>query len=154
MERKKNIFDKIGSLIPGYRGYANRDSRRGCDKLLRNQIADEILKSESLMNARLKEEVKNKNFNKLQEIEEYRKSLNTLSEKVRYAPYGESTFFSDNQIKEDAIQEIYQLDYKLFSLLNDSKDKLVEMSNTELNVYISSISLLINERNSFIKGFK
>ena len=154
MERKKNIFDKIGSLIPGYRGYANRDSRRSCDKLLRNQIADEILKSESLMNARLKEEVKNKNFNKLQEIEEYRKSLNTLSEKVRYAPYGESTFFSDNQIKEDAIQEIYQLDYKLFSLLNDSKDKLVEMSNTELNVYISSISLLINERNSFIKGFK
>ena len=154
MERKKNIFDKIGSLIPGYRGYANRDSRRGCDKLLRNQIADEILKSEFLMNARLKEEVKNKNFNKLQEIEEYRKSLNTLSEKVRYAPYGESTFFSDNQIKEDAIQKIYQFDYKLFSLLNDSKDKLVEMSNLELDGYIRSISLLINERNSFIKGFK
>ena len=154
MERKKNIFDKIGSLIPGYRGYANRDSRRNCDKLLRNQIADEILKSESLMNDRLKEEVKNKNFNKLQEIEEYRKSLNTLSEKVRYAPYGESTFFSDNQIKEDAIQKIYQFDYKLFSLLNDSKDKLVEMSNLELDGYIRSISLLINERNSFIKGFK
>ena len=100
MERKKNIFDKIGSLIPGYRGYANRDSRRGCDKLLRNQIADEILKSEFLMNARLKEEVKNKNFNKLQEIEEYRKSLNTLSEKVRYAPYGSQLSFQIIKLKK------------------------------------------------------
>ena len=34
MERSKNIFDKLGSLIPGYRGYAERDSRRNCDKLL------------------------------------------------------------------------------------------------------------------------
>ncbi len=57
-------------------------------------------------------------------------------------------------MKEDAIQKIYQFDYKLFSLLNDSKDKLVEMSNLELDGYIRSISLLINERNSFIKGFK
>ena len=28
MERSKNIFDKIGSLIPGYRGYAEREGRR------------------------------------------------------------------------------------------------------------------------------
>ena len=154
LERNKNIFDKIGSLIPGYRGYANRDSRRNCDKLLRNKIADEILKNESLINVRLKKEVKNKNFDILQEIEEYRKSLNTLSEKVRYAPYGESTFFSDNQIKEDALQKIYQFDHKLFSLLNDSKDKLVEMSIQELDDYVTSISLLINERNSYIKEFK
>jgi hypothetical protein len=27
MDRKKNIFDKIGSLIPGYRGYAEREGR-------------------------------------------------------------------------------------------------------------------------------
>ena len=154
MERNKNIFDKIGSLIPGYRGYANRDSRRNCDKLLRNKIADEILKNESLINVRLKKEVKNKNFDILQEIEEYRKSLNTLSEKIRYAPYGESTFFSDNQIKEDALQKIYQFDLKLFSLLGDSKDKLIEMSIQELDGYVTSISLLINERNSYIKEFK
>ena len=31
MQRTKNIFDKIGSLIPGYRGYAERDGRRNCD---------------------------------------------------------------------------------------------------------------------------
>ena len=38
MERKKNIFDKIGSLIPGYIGYAERDSRRVCDQKIRKEI--------------------------------------------------------------------------------------------------------------------
>ena len=131
MERKKNIFDKIGSLIPGYIGYANRDSRRNCDKLLRSKMAQEILQSESLMSVRLKQEIKNKNFSNLKDIEEHRKSLNTLAEKIRYAPYGESTFFSDNQIKEDALQEIYRFDHKLSLILDESKDKIINMSNSE-----------------------
>jgi len=93
LERSKNIFDKIGSLIPGYRGYADRDSRRNCDKLLRNEIAKEILGNESVINEKIKQEVKDKNFDALQDLEERRQSLRSLSEKIKYAPYGESSFF-------------------------------------------------------------
>ena len=28
MDRIKNVFDKIGSLIPGYKGYAELEGRR------------------------------------------------------------------------------------------------------------------------------
>ena len=107
MKRSKNIFDKIGSLIPGYRGYAERDSRRNCDKLMRNNIADEITKCESFINDRIKTEVKNNKLDSLQDLEECRQKLNTLSEKIKYAPYGESSFFGDSQIKEDELQNIY-----------------------------------------------
>ena len=48
MKRSKSIFDKIGALIPGYRGYAERDSRRNCDKLIRNQISEKL--SECVLN--------------------------------------------------------------------------------------------------------
>ena len=54
MKRNKNIFDKIGSLIPGYRGYSEKDSRRNCDKLLRNRISDQLLDVEDIVRDRLK----------------------------------------------------------------------------------------------------
>ena len=83
MERSKNIFDKIGSLIPGYRGYAERDGRRNCDKLLRNKISEEIIKCETSLNTRLQTEVKSNNLDSLQDLEECRQKLNTLSDKIK-----------------------------------------------------------------------
>ena len=117
MERSKNIFDKIGSLIPGYRGYAERDSRRNCDKLLRNKISKEIIKCETSLNTRLKTEVKSNNLDSLKDLEECRQKLNTHSDKIKYAPYGESSFFGESQIKEDELQKIYQSQFILVQLL-------------------------------------
>lgn len=154
MERSKNIFDKIGSLIPGYAGYADRDSRRNCDKLLRNEIAKEMLGNESVINEKIKQEVKGKNFDILQDLEERRQSLRSLSEKIKYAPYGESSFFSDTQIKENELKKIYQFDDKLLSLLEATKKKLLDMSIDEIDVYIASIVSSIEERNHFIKEHK
>lgn len=154
MERSKNIFDKIGSLIPGYAGYADRDSRRNCDKLLRNEIAKEMLGNESVINEKIKQEVKGKNFDILQDLEERRQSLRSLSEKIKYAPYGESSFFSDTQIKENELKKIYQFDDKLLSLLEATKKKLLDMSIDEIDVYIASIASSIEERNHFIKEHK
>ena len=84
MERKISILDKIGSLIPGYAGYADRDSRRNCDKIIRDKIATYILNCEATLNDKMNIEIKNKNFIILDEIEQCRKKLNTLSEKIKY----------------------------------------------------------------------
>ena len=46
MDRKKNIIDKIASLIPGYKGYAERDGRRNCDRVLRDSITNCLLEVE------------------------------------------------------------------------------------------------------------
>ena len=50
MDRKVNILDKIGALIPGYSGYAERDGRRNCDKILRESIANQLISSIDLTN--------------------------------------------------------------------------------------------------------
>ena len=47
--RKSNIFDKIGSLIPGYKGYVARDEFRNTDKKLREHLARIIQQAESLI---------------------------------------------------------------------------------------------------------
>jgi hypothetical protein len=39
MKRTTNILDRIGSLIPGYAGYAKCDNQRKADKALRSYIS-------------------------------------------------------------------------------------------------------------------
>jgi len=121
LERSKNIFDKIGSLIPGYRGYAERDGRRNCDKLLRNQISEKLSQCVSIINNQIKTEVKNNNLSSLRDLEDCQQKLNTLSDKIKYAPYGESSFFGDSQIKENELQNIYELDFELYTLLQEDE---------------------------------
>ncbi|MEY4085803.1 MAG: hypothetical protein RL074_1590 [Bacteroidota bacterium] len=48
-QRKINILDKIGRLIPGYSGYAVRDEKRNTDKRTREFIALSIQQSENLI---------------------------------------------------------------------------------------------------------
>ena len=154
MERTKNIFDKIGSLIPGYRGYAERDSRRNCDKLLRNSIAQEITKCESCINNRIKIEVKNKRLDLLQDLEDCRQKLNTLSDKIRYAPYGESSFFGDDLIKEDELKKIYQLDHDILLSVDKFESEILNLDITNIQLSIESLRSMLDNRNNFIKEHK
>ena len=154
MERSKNIFDKIGSLIPGYRGYAERDGRRNCDKLLRNKISEEIIKCETSLNIRLKTEVKRNNLDSLQDLEECRQKLNTLSDKIKYAPYGESSFFGESQIKEDELQKIYQLDHDILLFTNKFLDDIPNSEIENILLFIDSLTSMLEDRNNFIKRHK
>ena len=42
MKRSPNIFEKIGTLIPGYKGYQEREGGRECDRQLCEQIAGRL----------------------------------------------------------------------------------------------------------------
>ena len=113
MEREKNFFDKIGSLIPGYAGYAERDGRRNCDKILRDAVSLKLFDLERRLNQKMLDVLKKEGVKKMQELEDLRKLINTLSSKIKFAPYGVSSFFADNQIKEDELSNVYQYDLNI-----------------------------------------
>jgi hypothetical protein len=151
MKRNKNIFDKIGSLIPGYRGYSEKDSRRNCDKLLRNRISDQLLKVEDIVRDRLKLIIMQKKINDIELLESLRKKVNTLSDKVRFAPYGESSFFADSKIDEDELEKIYEYD---FYLLIDLEKINKDLVTSNLEEIIDKIYKTLDERNIFIGEHK
>ncbi len=153
MDKRKDIFDKIGSLIPGYRGYAERDGRRNCDKLLRVGLADKIAGIEKALYERINEAIKNKDKELMHSLEDCRKQLNTFNSKVRYAPYGESSFFADGQIKEDELLNIYQLD---LDLAEDIKALTLKASAADMNELVSQVKKAqksLENRNNYISEF-
>jgi hypothetical protein len=158
-QRKVNILDKIGSLIPGYQGYATRDNMRISDKQIRTNASEKLIRIEEAI-----EEVK-KDFiikDKIQEAKEFelvRKNINTLASKIKHAQYGETAFFSLNQIKENELEQIQNFDLQIserISLMQVSVETKKELSitPTELNQSLKEIDKAFQERNHFIQQFK
>ena len=147
MKRTTNIFDKIGTLIPGYRGYQEREGRRECDRQLREQIADKLSEIEKKISAL----IDNAELSELAEIEKNRKKLNNLKDLIKYSPYGASAFFTDSAIKETELAEIYHMDLNVL----DSVEKLesdIETNNiSNLKVSIQKTEESINKRNQYLK---
>ena len=154
MDRKKNIFDKIASLIPGYKGYAERDGRRNCDKILRDKISGQLKEMEDVMHKFMTNALKNKEKAKMNELEVLRKQLDTFRGKVNFAPYGKSALFTYEQIKEDELSNIYQYDFELADQVSHLH-KLIE--DGEISAITSTYNQckdILQKRNNYINQFK
>ena len=154
MDRPKNIFDKIGSLIPGYMGYAERNNRRQYDKLLRENIASIITSCEKLLSKRIAASIKSNEHSQLNEIEGCRKRLNTIRDKIKFAAYGESAFFGSSQLKEDELFVIYQKDFALLDKANEIHRAIPDLGNSSIHNIIEEFEKMLHERDEYIKEFK
>lgn len=148
MDRKINIFDKIGTLIPGYKGYQERDGRRECDRQLRENIADFLSEAENLF----QKQIEKADFNLISTIEKHRKKINNLRDLIKYSPYGASSFFSDSEIKENELDNIYQIDLNILAIVCEFKEMICENDLLKMEKYIQQLEDSINKRNQYLKN--
>lgn len=152
-QRSTNILDKIGSLIPGYDGYKDRDSRKNCEKKFRVALSEKLNDYENLIIEKINNCIQDSNLIDMRKYETLRKKLNTLSHKILYTSYGANAFFSDQKIKEDELDQIYKYDLDI----SDNIEKLLsieDFSELEITNCISNISMVLKNRNNYIKDFK
>lgn len=158
-KRQRDILDKIGSLIPGYNGYAVRDEKRNDDKKLRDELSRIINQAETLIEKYQLQLIKTGEMNLCKEWEIARKSLNTLYSRVRNATYGESSFFSNNQIKETELDEIYNFDYEMTErahlIFKTADADIAEVMSAGLIInLVNDIDRILNKRATFINRHK
>ncbi len=155
MPRKSNFLEKLGSLIPGYRGYSERDSRRNCDKHLREVIATIFTDIEKVLLKKINLAASSKDLILMRQLEMCRKEINTLQSKIKFAPYGASSFFSDSQIKEDELMKIYQFDLDMSEIATQAQEEIKQSGRVELILEkTEELSGVLNCRNNFIKKHK
>lgn len=159
MERKINLFDKIGNLIPGYKGYVIRDEKRNTDKKFRDELVSRLNQSEEFIIRYQKDLMKSDDVTNLTIWEQSRKALNTISTKIKHSSYGESSFFSEKQLKEDELDTIYNIDLELAekvslilkTILSDITEPL--SAGLVLN-QIFDIEQILLKRTNFINEYK
>jgi hypothetical protein len=56
----KNVFEKIGAFIPGYKGYSEKEGRKDTDKLLRLEIAKHLDRLKEIINNIIRQQTEEK----------------------------------------------------------------------------------------------
>lgn len=154
MDRKKNFLDMIGSLIPGYNGYAEREGRRNCDKILRDSISNNLTQIEKIISDRILSSISENNKELARQLDENKKRINTFSSRVKYAPHGESPLLSDNQIKEDELLQIYKTDLKLLESINAYRMNANNLTPFELKEQLNICLEIYDKRDIIINELK
>jgi hypothetical protein len=112
----QDIFKKLGSYVPGFNGYVERQNRRAADKLLRETVArrfDEIYRRASALQTELIEQGK---LEFVDNMESAAIKIQTFRDKVMTATYGYSGFFDAVKINEKELETLYNYDLAFFDL--------------------------------------
>ena len=115
---QQDIFKKILSKIPGFKGYFERSDRRAADKLLRELIADRFQEQWSRLSAIQREIIKAGNIDVVDDVEAASIKLRTFVDRIRTASYGYAGFFDAVKINEAELTQLYQYDLTLLNLVD------------------------------------
>lgn len=113
---QQDPFKRLGSLIPGFKGYIERQNRREADKLLRDTVArrfDEQWKRASQLQVDM---VNQGMIRFVDDMERATLQLRTFIDKISTAPRGYSGLFDAVKINEKELEAIYQYDAAFFDL--------------------------------------
>jgi hypothetical protein len=112
---QQDIFKKILSKLPGFKGYFERSDRRAADKLLREVIADRYQAQWTRLSGIERDLVKAGKIEILDEIETASIKLRTFIDKVKTAAYGYSGFFDAVKINEPELTQLYKYDLTMLT---------------------------------------
>jgi hypothetical protein len=113
---QQDPFKRLGSLIPGFKGYIERQNRREADKLLRDTAArrfDEQWQRASQIQVDM---VSQGMIQYVDDMEKAALKLRTFIDKLSTAPRGYSGLFDAVKINEKELEAIYQYDAAFFDL--------------------------------------
>jgi hypothetical protein len=125
-----DIFKKIASKIPGFKGYVERQNRRDSDKLIRDTIFQRFRELEGRVSDLQVEFINQGEINYIDDLEKAALRLRTFADRVRTAPRGYSSLFEAVKINEAELAKLYEYDATLL-------DKTDEVSRAIDNIQAS-----------------
>jgi hypothetical protein len=120
----QDIFQKLLSYIPGFKGYIERSHRRSADKLLRDQVALKYAELASRASGLQKDAADAGQLDMLDEIDSIGLKLRTFADRIKNASYGYSGFFDTVKINEKELETIYTFDTAFFVLADQISNGL------------------------------
>jgi hypothetical protein len=109
----RNLIEKIGAMIPGFKGYVDRNARRDADKMLRESVAVRLEQQWSKVSDLQRQLIGQGSIELVDDLEASAIKLRTLIDRIRTASYGYAGFFDAVKIQEADLVKLYQFDAAL-----------------------------------------
>lgn len=113
---QRNVLERLGEKIPGFRGFQDRELRRDVDKMQREHIASELGRLKSDLRDRARSYTDAGQIAALGGFDRLDRQIDGLAQAIRFADYGASGLFDAVKIGEAELQKLYEFD---LSVLDD-----------------------------------
>jgi hypothetical protein len=129
----RNLLEKLGSIIPGWKGYQERQERRKADQIMRQTLAEKMAGQRKRLDVAQQELINSGKIDLVDDVGRAVTQLQTFIDRVRLATYGYAGMFDAVKIKQEELEQMYNFDIALFEYvdrLNTANDRLQEAIGT------------------------
>jgi hypothetical protein len=107
---QRNLLERLGAKIPGYRGFQDRELRRDVDKLQRDHLATELGRLKAMLSQRARDYTDAGQLAALAAFGRLDRQLDGLQQTIRFSDYGASGLFDPVKINEPELERLYAFD--------------------------------------------
>ena len=107
---QRNILERLGDKIPGYRGFQDRELRRDVDRLQREHLASELGRLKAALRDSARRYTDAGKIGTLSAFDRLDRQIDGLSQAIRFSDYGASGLFDPVKIGEAELERLYQFD--------------------------------------------
>ncbi|MEM3806639.1 MAG: hypothetical protein QW310_02520 [Thermoproteota archaeon] len=152
-------MEKLELIIPGFKGYKQKELIREDDRLIRNYLFSKIKDAEETIRSYLAASLDGKIPISASELNVVAKDLNSLGTKIRVSPTGYSGYFDRIKVTEENLEQLKKLDTTLVTNCEEiaSLAKKVRENTSllvELKEKIRALNNAIDERNLVLNSLK
>ena len=110
---QRNLLERLGAKIPGFKGYMEKETRRDADKIQRDFVADELFGQKAQIKRALDDAIMGGDLDGIMPYEKLMGRIDVVAQKIKNAPRGYSGIFDTIKIGEDQLARIYEFDVSL-----------------------------------------
>ena len=107
---QRNLLERLGAKIPGYRGFQDRELRRDVDRLQREHLAAELGRLKAALASRARDYTDAGQLAALAGFGRLDRQLDGLQQTIRFSDYGASGLFDPVKINEPELERLYAFD--------------------------------------------
>ena len=158
MDIKQRVMDdapnswlhKIARIVPGFKGYMDRERRRDADKLLRTHLARQFSAQRDRLNRAQQSLLRARRMDAIGEVDRLSGVLQRLIDRIERATYGYSGMFDPVKIEAEDLDQLYAFDMALASGVDQvgaAIDALEDGEGLELDTAVKRLSDLLDDLN-------
>ncbi len=119
IREEQDVFGKLLGKIPGFSGYFDREQRRSADKLLRESAAARYEEQWRRISSLQRDLISEGGIAYVDDLESAAIKLRQFIDRLRTASYGYAGFFDAVKVQSEELEQIYQYDLWLISLVDE-----------------------------------
>ena len=142
---RRNVLEKLGAMIPGLKGYLDREMRREVDKMERDWIAERVDRTRGALNGMIREWSRSGNLANLDLAASLEKLLDRFANRVRHADYGYTGFFDAVKVFQEELEKLYEFDLALVEKVQEVAVRIEGLPKTASEPAVRSVLEAVQE---------